>query len=350
MNTKTALKEYKWTKEDSAVADAGGWGLFESLGNSLELQLQRCDEAAVFENDEAVATHVQTMADRGDPVAIRAIQALVAAGSSDVVRFGLKVPDGEKCIKSVFQPQAQEQPVEKPMMLTPSGRFITDDRGRKIAEMFQPGDSPAEQEAIKRRLVGSFNALPSIVGVLIRADKEGTLTRALYNEGITDAYDEALGQAVQALGAEGIAMVAHRYELEPEVIHAKAAGSVAPIATVSEQSQKQQHAPDAHTSGSTTDLMALDDHVLIGELRRRGIVLSAWGLADVTSTIENDGATDALTDEQFAQLEEKLFESAAKSLEDLLTNRGNQHIADTWEINRTQLIGEVCGSQASPTA
>lgn len=87
MNTETDLKEYKWTKEDSAAADAGGWGLFESLGNSLELQLQRCDEAAVFENDEAVATHVQTMADRGDPVAIRAIQALVAAGSSDVVRF-----------------------------------------------------------------------------------------------------------------------------------------------------------------------------------------------------------------------------------------------------------------------
>jgi hypothetical protein len=107
------------------------------------------------------------------------------------------------------------------LMLLPSGRFITDEQGRKIAEMFQPGDSPAEREAIKSRILGSFNALPSLVGVLLRADKEGALWQALYNEGITDAYDAALSEAVKALGDEGIATVAHLYELDAEVIRAK---------------------------------------------------------------------------------------------------------------------------------
>lgn len=110
---------------------------------------------------------------------------------------------------------------EKPMTLMPSGRFITDDRHRKVAEMFQPGSSPAEAEAIKMRIVGSFNALPDLVGVLLRADKEGALWQALYDEGITDAYDESLSEAVKALGREGIATVAHRYELDLGVILAK---------------------------------------------------------------------------------------------------------------------------------
>jgi hypothetical protein len=86
-------------------------------------------------------------------------------------------------------------------------------------------DSPAEREAIKRRIVGSFNALPTLVGVLLRADKEGALWHALYNEGITDAYDDALSEAVKALGDEGIATVAHRYELDPEAVRSKVEGA-----------------------------------------------------------------------------------------------------------------------------
>ncbi|CAE6795605.1 hypothetical protein R70006_05058 [Paraburkholderia domus] len=127
----------------------------------------------------------------------------------------------------------------KPLTLVPSGRFITDEQGRKIAEMFQPGDSPAEREAIKSRMVRSFNALPALIGVLLRADKEGGIWQALYNEGITDAYNEALSEAVKALGEEGVASVAHRYELDPEVIRMKIdgaenvnAGAVDPSPTV----------------------------------------------------------------------------------------------------------------------
>ncbi|WP_321820887.1 MULTISPECIES: hypothetical protein [unclassified Burkholderia] len=56
----------------------------------------------------------------------------------------------------VEQSNADRKPPEidaKAMTLVPSGRFITDNEGRKVAEMYQPGDSPAETEAIKRRIV-----------------------------------------------------------------------------------------------------------------------------------------------------------------------------------------------------
>lgn len=110
-------------------------------------------------------------------------------------------------------------------ILKPSGRFITDEQGRKVAEIFQPGDSPAEQEAIKRRLLGSFNMLPAMVGVLLRLDKDGTLRQALDNEGMSDAYADVLLESVKVLGDEGVALVAHRYELDPAVIRAKVDGS-----------------------------------------------------------------------------------------------------------------------------
>jgi hypothetical protein len=89
------MPEYQWTTEDCAAADAQGWNLFESHGDMVELQIQRDDEGGVFADDEAAAKHVQVMADVGDPVAIRAIQALIAAGSSQVALYALKVPEGK---------------------------------------------------------------------------------------------------------------------------------------------------------------------------------------------------------------------------------------------------------------
>lgn len=86
---------YEWKKEDSGAAEAQGWNLFESHGDTVELQLQRVDEAEVFGDDCAAAKHVQQLADSGDQVAVRAIRALVATGSSDVARFGLTLPEAQ---------------------------------------------------------------------------------------------------------------------------------------------------------------------------------------------------------------------------------------------------------------
>lgn len=55
---------------------------------------------------------------------------------------------------------------EQSLTLVPSGRFITDGQGRKIAEVFQPGDSPLEQCALKRRIIRSFNGFPILATAL----------------------------------------------------------------------------------------------------------------------------------------------------------------------------------------
>ena len=132
------------------------------------------------------------------------------------------VPDPEARSQSQ-EPAGPSHNLAEPFTLVPHGRFIRDGQNRMIAEVLQPGDSVAEQESIKRRIVRSFNALPDLVGVLLRADKEGALSTALYNEGISDAYDVALAKAVSALGDEGIVTVAQRYELDLDGILAKIA-------------------------------------------------------------------------------------------------------------------------------
>lgn len=103
--------------------------------------------------------------------------------------------------------------------LQPSGRFITDKLGRKVAEMMQPGDSVSEQETYKRRLVGSFNALPTLFGVLLRADADGKLSNVLYAEGLSDAYEVVFKEALTAMGESGVAEMLQRYELEPSAIN-----------------------------------------------------------------------------------------------------------------------------------
>lgn len=108
--------------------------------------------------------------------------------------------------------------------------------------------------------------------------------------------------------------------------------------------------PAPSAAPGTPDLSTLEADVLLGELRRRGLIVSAWGFDDVTSALENDAATEPLTEEQFAQLEEKVFEKAAESLEDILTNRGNDHISDTWSIHGQKLIAVVQAQDVAPQA
>ncbi|VWC58996.1 MULTISPECIES: hypothetical protein [Burkholderia cepacia complex] len=75
-----------WTAPYISAATAQGWNLFDS---SAGVQIECDDEAGVFGDDESAADHVKAMASGGDPVAIRAFQALVAAGNTDVNCYGL---------------------------------------------------------------------------------------------------------------------------------------------------------------------------------------------------------------------------------------------------------------------
>lgn len=60
-----------WTREDSARALAQGWDVFDT-GDRLEIE--RDDEAAIFEGDEQAIAFVEARAASGDALAIKALE------------------------------------------------------------------------------------------------------------------------------------------------------------------------------------------------------------------------------------------------------------------------------------
>lgn len=167
--------------------------------------------------------------------------------------------------------------------LAPSGRFIVDQQGRKVAEMFHPGESPAEQEAIKRRIVGSHNALPDLIGVLLRANADKGVDTVMYGEGISDAYGAALHAALAALGDGGIADVAHRYELDAQDIHALQS-KLAAWVPGTEQSTAER--ADGASSGDQQPVLAASAASPAGDTKALSLRVQALGLMQEASAID----------------------------------------------------------------
>jgi len=82
-------------------------------------------------------------------------------------------------------------------------------------EVPPPADGPASGASAH---TGVQAALSTLLGVLLRADQQGGLWQALFNEGITDAYDPALDAALSVLGEDAVADIAHRYDLDRDAL------------------------------------------------------------------------------------------------------------------------------------
>lgn len=89
----TAEPKPKWTVKDCKAAAKQGWGIFETVGRSEETEksivngkpyghrpyeLQRDDEAGVFNDDDAAHKFVRKAAKKGDELATRALAYLKA--------------------------------------------------------------------------------------------------------------------------------------------------------------------------------------------------------------------------------------------------------------------------------
>lgn len=92
---------------------------------------------------------------------------------------------------------------------------------------------------------------------------------------------------------------------------------------------------------ATLDLAAIDTEMLKEELRRRGLIVAVWGAEDMTGLLEGDERTQPLSDGQFATLQDRLVETCAESLQDVVSERGNTHIGDVWAARKTSLLQEV---------
>lgn len=108
------------------------------------------------------------------------------------------------------------------------------------------------------------------------------------------------------------------------------------------ETYKQEQSTKLPSSTVAPSLLdGIENHTLIDELRRRGVVVSAWGVDDMQSTLENDEDTEDLTDEQFDALVARLSDEALVGMEDILACRGNEHIDDAWARVKSRLLAEV---------
>ncbi|ABO60221.1 hypothetical protein Bcep1808_7344 (plasmid) [Burkholderia vietnamiensis G4] len=79
-----------WTSEDCAIADVQGWNIFDVDGTGY-LEIQKDDEAQVFESDDDAVAYVRERAQGGCPVALKAMKiAELVAQSAGIV--GRRLP------------------------------------------------------------------------------------------------------------------------------------------------------------------------------------------------------------------------------------------------------------------
>lgn len=86
------------------------------------------------------------------------------------------------------------------------------------------------------------------------------------------------------------------------------------------------------------------DQDLLGELRRRGYVLSAWSVEDARSAIENG---DEEYDEALVQeMAEALLDRSDRQLEDILGSRGNEALSDMWAMFKDEIVQQATAPKA----
>lgn len=71
---------------------------------------------------------------------------------------------------------------------------------------------------------------------------------------------------------------------------------------------------------------------LSDQLRQRGHVVSLWSVGDL-DFLDNATELEHLDAAELEAIKPALFNTLSNGLEDLLTERGNAHLADAWAIN-----------------
>lgn len=88
------------------------------------------------------------------------------------------------------------------------------------------------------------------------------------------------------------------------------------------------------------------DQDLLGELRRRGHVLSVWSVEDAKSAITDSDEGDDLDGAMLERAAEALLDGSSRSLEDILGSRGNEHLSDMWSLQRDEILQALAEPKA----
>lgn len=85
-------------------------------------------------------------------------------------------------------------------------------------------------------------------------------------------------------------------------------------------------------------LKEFSDQDLLGELRRRGHVLSVWSAEDAKSAIEESEEAAGLDEAALQEAAEALLDLGGRQLEDILGSRGNEALSDFWAMFKDDIL------------
>ena len=97
------------------------------------------------------------------------------------------------------------------------------------------------------------------------------------------------------------------------------------------------------------DLSGVDAYALQCELGRRGLLVQLWSPEDFEFIGNEDEEAADLSEDALEQIQQQAFEQCWRSLDEITTQRGNEHLGDWWEMNKEPILAQFKAKDEAPS-
>jgi NAD(P)-dependent dehydrogenase (short-subunit alcohol dehydrogenase family) len=97
------------------------------------------------------------------------------------------------------------------------------------------------------------------------------------------------------------------------------------------------------------DLSNVDSFALQCELERRGLLVQTWSPGDFEFIGNEDDDAADLSDDALEQIQQQAFDQCRRSLDEITTQRGNEHLGDWWAINKEPILAQFKTKDEAPS-
>lgn len=97
------------------------------------------------------------------------------------------------------------------------------------------------------------------------------------------------------------------------------------------------------------DLSGVDAYALQCELERRGLLVQLWSPGDFEFIGNEDDDAADLSDAALEQIQQQAFEQCRRSLDEITTQRGNEHLGDWWTMNKEPILAQFKTTDETPS-
>lgn len=116
-----------------------------------------------------------------------------------------------------------------------------------------------------------------------------------------------------------------------------------------DERQAQGNVPETTQPQAAPDLSGLGVYALTRELERRGLLVQLWSPDDFEFIGNEDEEAADLSGEVLDQIQQQAFEECRRSLEEITTQRGNEHLGDWWAMNKKPILERIKVKDDSPS-